>query len=401
MIWWSLQIRRGSLRPQLPLMGWRAMKTGMDAPFKDAENAALFQVLINTAVDGIIVIDAVGNVRLYNKACERLFGYVPEEVLGCNVKMLMPSPYREQHDGYIDAYRTTGERKIIGIGREVQGQRKDGSTFPMYLSVGEGRLENEHIFVGIIHDTTERHNAKNRLQEMQAELAHVSRLNEMGQMTSALAHELNQPLTAIMNYLRAAQRTVTALDDPAVVRAREMMDKAAGQTTRAGEIIRRLRDFVEKRDARHAREDVNKTVEEAISLALVGASDANIGVTLNFDRNIPSVLMDRIQIQQVVLNLVRNAVEALQEVSVRELTIKTGLEENGYVYASFSDTGPGLPDEVASRLFQPFVTTKEKGMGIGLSICQSIVNGHGGLLSATPNENGGTTFCFRLPVMDV
>ncbi|MEX1152427.1 sensor histidine kinase [Parvibaculum sp.] len=376
------------------------MKTGMDAPFKDAENAALFQVLINTAVDGIIVIDAVGNVRLYNKACERLFGYVPEEVLGRNIKMLMPSPYREQHDGYIDAYRTTGERKIIGIGREVLGQNKDGSTFPMYLSVGEGRLENERIFVGIIHDITERHNAASRLQEVQSELAHVSRLNEMGQMTSALAHELNQPLTAIMNYLRAAQRTVTALDDPAVVRAREMMDKAAGQTTRAGEIIRRLRDFVEKRDARHAHEDVNKTIEEAISLALVGASDANIGVTLNFDRSIPPVLMDRIQIQQVVLNLVRNAVEALQEVSVRELTIKTGLEENGYVYASFSDTGPGLPDEVASRLFQPFVTTKEKGMGIGLSICQSIVNGHGGLLSATPNESGGTTFCFRLPAMD-
>lgn len=376
------------------------MKTGMDAPFKDAENATLFQVLINTAVDGIIVIDTVGNVRLYNKACEHLFGYTPEEVLGRNIKILMPSPYREQHDGYIDAYRTTGERKIIGIGREVQGQRRDGSTFPMYLSVGEGRLENERIFVGIIHDITERHNTASRLQEVQAELAHVSRLNEMGQMTSALAHELNQPLTAIMNYLRAAQRTVTALDDPAVVRAREMMDKAAGQTARAGEIIRRLRDFVEKRDARHAHEDVNKTVEEAISLALVGASDANIGVTLNFDRSIPPVLMDRIQIQQVVLNLVRNAVEALQEVSVRELTIKTGLEENGYVYASFSDTGPGLPDEVASRLFQPFVTTKEKGMGIGLSICQSIVNGHGGLLSATPNENGGTTFCFRLPVMD-
>lgn len=287
------------------------MKTGMEAPFKDAENAALFQVLIATAVDGIIVIDAVGNVRLYNKACERLFGYVPEEVLGRNIKMLMPSPYREQHDGYIDAYRTTGERKIIGIGREVLGQNKDGSTFPMYPSVGEGRLGNEHIFVGIIHDITERQAAANRLREVQTELAHVSRLNEMGQMTSALAHELNQPLTAIMNYLRAAQRTVAAFDDPAIGRAREMMDKAAGQTTRAGEIIRRLRDFVEKRDTRQSHEDLNKTIEEAISLALVGASDANIKAVLKFDRSIPPVLMDRIQIQQVVLNLVRNAVEAL------------------------------------------------------------------------------------------
>ncbi|MDO8840492.1 MAG: PAS domain S-box protein [Parvibaculum sp.] len=376
------------------------MKTGMDAPFKDAENAALFQVLINTAVDGIIVIDAVGNVRLYNKACERLLGYAPEEVLGRNINMLMPSPYREQHDNYIEAYRTTSERKIIGIGREVLGQNKDGSTFPMYLSVGEGWLGNEQIFIGIIHDTTERQVVASRLQEVQAELAHVSRLNEMGQMTSALAHELNQPLTAIMNYLRAAQRTVAAFDDPAIVRAQGMMDKAAGQTARAGEIIRRLRDFVEKRDARQSHEDLNKTIEEAISLALVGASDANIKAVLKFDQNIPPVLMDRIQIQQVVLNLVRNAVEALQEVSIRELTIETGFEENGYAYASFSDTGPGLPDEVASRLFQPFVTTKEKGMGVGLSICQSIVSGHGGLLSATANENGGTTFCFRLPVID-
>jgi two-component system sensor kinase FixL len=377
------------------------MKTGMDRPFKDADNATLFQVLINTAVDGIIVIDAIANVRLYNKACERLFGYAPDEVLGRNIKMLMPSPYREQHDDYIEAYRTTGERKIIGIGRGVLGQNKDGSTFPMYLSVGEGRLGSERIFVGIIHDTTERQVAANRLQEVQTELAHVSRLNEMGQMTSALAHELNQPLTAIMNYLRAAQRTVAAFDDPAIVGAQGMMDKAAGQTARAGEIIRRLRDFVEKRDARQSHEDLNKTIEEAISLALVGALDANINVVLNFDRGIPSVLIDRIQIQQVVLNLVRNAVEALQAASVRGLTIETGYEENGFVYASFSDTGPGLPDEVASRLFQPFVTTKEKGMGIGLSICQSIVNSHGGQLSAAPNGNGGTTFCFRLPTTDV
>jgi len=383
------------------LLAGGAMKIGMDAPFKDAENAALFQVLIATAVDGIVVIDAIGNVRLYNKACERLFGYAPEEVLGRNIKMLMPSPYREQHDDYIETYRTTGERKIIGIGRGVLGQNRDGSTFPMYLSVGEGRLGSERIFVGIIHDTTERQEVANRLQEVQTELAHVSRLNEMGQMTSALAHELNQPLTAIMNYLRAAQRTAAAFDDPAIVRAREMMDKAAGQTVRAGEIIRRLRDFVEKRDARQSHEDLNKTIEEAISLALVGASDTNINVVLNFDRGIPSVLIDRIQIQQVVLNLVRNAVEALQEVSVRGLTIETGYEENGFVYASFSDTGPGLPDEVASRLFQPFVTTKEKGMGIGLSICQSIVNSHGGQLSVAPNGNGGTTFYFRLPTTNV
>lgn len=373
------------------------MNAGMDVPFRDAENAALFRMLIATAVDGIVVIDAAGHVRLYNQACERLFGYAPEEVLGRNIRMLMPSPYREEHDGYLDAHRKTGQRKIIGIGREVVGQNKNGSTFPMYLSVGEGLFENERIFVGIIHDRSERHVAAGRLRDVQAELVHVSRMNEMGQMTSALAHELNQPLTAIMNYIRAAQRTIAALDDPAAIRARELIEKAAEQTGRAGQIIKRLRDFVEKREAFRAEEDLNRTVEEAIALALVGASDSNVKVTVEFDRSIPAVVMDRIQIQQVVVNLVRNAVEALQDAARRELVIATGREEPGYIYASFADTGPGLPDEVASRLFQPFVTTKEKGMGIGLSICQTIVEAHGGRLWAARNGSDGATFRFRLP----
>lgn len=369
----------------------------MDMPFKDAENAALFRMLIATAVDGIIVIDAAGNVRLYNQACERLFGYTPEEVLGRNIKMLMPSPYRDEHDGYLSAYHKTANRKIIGIGREVMGQMKDGSTFPMYLSVGEGVFENQRIFVGIIHDTSERHFAAGRLREVQEELVHVSRTNEMGQMTSALAHELNQPLTAIMNYVRAAARTIEGLDDPAAIRARELIDKAAEQTGRAGQIIRRLRDFVEKREAFRAEEDLNQTIREAIALALIGASDSNVKVAVDFDPNISPVIMDRIQIQQVVVNLVRNAVEAMQSVERREILIKTGTDEPGYIYASFADTGPGLPEEVASRLFQPFVTTKEKGMGIGLSICQTIVKAHGGRLWAARDGSDGTTFRFRLP----
>ncbi|MEQ8268981.1 MAG: PAS domain S-box protein [Parvibaculum sp.] len=370
----------------------------MDMPFKDAENAALFRMLIATAVDGIIVIDDAGHVRLYNQACERLFGYAPEEVLGRNIKMLMPSPYRQEHDGYLGAYHKTRHRKIIGIGREVMGQMKDGTTFPMYLSVGEGLFEKQRIFVGIIHDTSERHVAAGRLRDVQAELVHVSRMNEMGQMTSALAHELNQPLTAIMNYFRAAQRTIEGLDDPAAIRAKELIGKAADQTGRAGQIIRRLRDFVEKREAFRAEEDLNRTVEEAIALALVGATDSNVKVTVEFDRTIPAIVMDRIQIQQVVVNLVRNAVEALQGVARRELVIATGTDEPGYAYASFADTGPGLPEEVASRLFQPFVTTKEKGMGIGLSICQTIIEAHGGRLWAARNESDGATFRFRLPV---
>ena len=486
----------------------------------------LFRALISTAVDGIIVIDGSGNIQVFNQACERLFGYAPEEVLGRNVKMLMPAPYREEHDGYLEHYRKTGEKRIIGIGREVVGQRKDGSTFPMYLSVGQGQSDGAAIYVGIIHDLTERNAAEQRilereerlrsildtvpdaiiliddrgvvesfspaaarmfgytpaqvvgqnvkmlmppgyreahdgylrryldtgekriigigrvvvgqrsdgstfplelavgeillgdqrlftgfvrditekqgterrLEEMQSELLHVSRLSAMGQMGSALAHELNQPLAAIMNYVKAAHRTLEPVDDPRVARARELITKASDQTARAGNIIRHLRDFIAKRESSRSNESLHKIIEEAIALGLVGAADANVKVKVLLDPEIPPVLVDKIQIQQVIINLIRNAVEAMQQVPVRQLVIESLVAEPNLAQVTVADTGPGLPQEVASRLFQPFVTTKEKGMGIGLTICQSIVTAHGGRIWATPNQDAGVSFHFQIPL---
>ena len=373
------------------------MDKHLNLPFGEAENAALFRLLVSTAADGILVIDESGTVRLFNEACERLFGYGPAEVLGRNISMLMPSPYRQEHDGYLRNYRTTGERKIIGIGREVMAQRKDGSVFPIYLSVGEGMFGDMPLFVGIVHDISARQSAYLKLQELQSELMHVSRLNEMGHMSSALAHELNQPLAAIMNYLRAAQRTVGAVEDASVVRAREMMEKALEQTSRAGQIIKRLREFTEKRDTSRTVEALNHVIQEAIELALVGATVLDVKVEKSFAIDLPEVFVDRIQIQQVVLNLVRNAVEAMEEVSIRRLTVVTRMDGEGNVQASFLDTGPGMPDEVIRRLFEAFVTTKENGMGIGLSICRSIIEAHGGRLWMEPAPGGGTEFHFSLP----
>lgn len=373
------------------------METHLNLPFGEAENAALFRLLVSTAVDGILVIDEAGKVRLYNEACERLFGYGPSEVVGRNVSMLMPAPYREEHDGYLKHYRTTGERRIIGIGREVMAQRKDGSVFPIYLSVGEGLFGDMSLFVGIVHDISERQSAARKLQELQSELMHVSRLNEMGHMSSALAHELNQPLAAIMNYLRAAQRTVSAVEDASVVRAGQMMEKALEQTSRAGQIIKRLREFTEKRDTSRTIESLNRVIEEAIELALVGAAVLDVKVQKSLATDLPDIFIDRIQIQQVVLNLVRNAVEAMEEVSIRRLTVSTRMNGEGHVQASFLDTGPGMPDEVIRRLFEAFVTTKENGMGIGLSICRSIIEAHGGRLWMEPAPGGGTEFHFSLP----
>jgi two-component system sensor kinase FixL len=362
------------------------------------EDSAVFQALITTAVDGIIVIDAGGHIQIFNPACERLFGYRPEEVIGENVKMLMPPPYREEHDGYLTHYHATGEKRIIGIGREVLGQRKDGSTFPMVLSVGQGKMEGADIYVGIIHDLTERQANDRRMREMQAELLHVSRLSAMGQMGSALAHELNQPLAAIMNYVKAAQRTLEPSEDPRALKARDLIVKAGEQIARAGNIIRNLRDFIGKREVNRRDEKLQTIIEEAIALGLVGAADNNVKTKITLDPELPPVFVDKVQIQQVIINLVRNAVEAMQQVTVRRLGIAAGLGAAGMAEVTISDSGPGLPPEVASRLFQPFVSTKEKGMGLGLTICQSIINSHGGRLWATPNEGSGVCFHFQLPL---
>ena len=359
---------------------------------------AMFNTLIATAVDGIMVIDARGIVQVYNDACHRLFGYSADEVLGRNVSMLMPSPDREAHDSYIAHYRETGERRIIGIGREVRGRRKDGSTFPMYLSVGEGVVDGKTVFVGIVHDLTAQKTAEARLRDVQNELLHVSRLSDMGQMASALAHELNQPLSAIMNYVNATRRTLARGPDSDFDKAREFIDKANEQTARAGQIIRNLRTFVEKREVAKKQESLNVIVQDLVALGLVGAAaDSNVAVVLDLAERLPLVLADRVQIQQVAINLIRNAVEAMNAVTRRELTVRTRAEGEGWVLVDVSDTGPGLDDKVMERLFQPFVTTKESGMGIGLTICQSIVQAHDGRIWATPNEGGGVTFSFCLP----
>lgn len=363
-----------------------------------------FEALMETAVDGIIVTDSSGVMKVYNPACERLFGYTAAEAISQNVKMLMSAPYREKHDQYIANYHATGEKKIIGFGREVVGLHKDGSTFPMYLSVGEGRLEGASIFVGIIHDLTDHERAERQLKDLKSELLHVSRLSDMGQLASALAHELNQPLTAVTNYVKAASRTLGPADssNPQSVRVQELMEKAKEQTLRAGQIVKRLRDFIAKGETQRTKENLNDVIEEALVLALVGAAETGITVQRKFTADLPLLLIDKIQIQQVVLNLIRNSVEALEDMPTRHLCISTGIDnERGAVTVAVSDSGPGLAPKVLDQLFQPFVTTKQSGMGVGLSICKSIVDAHGGQLSAESKAEGGVKFQFRLPILEV
>jgi two-component system sensor kinase FixL len=367
------------------------------APKPDAlaNESALLRSILETVPDAMIVIDHRGIIQSFSSAAERLFGYLPAEVCGHNVKLLMPSPYREQHDGYLTRYLTTGERRIIGIGRVVVGRRKDGSTFPMELSVGEVNQDGRKLFTGFVRDLTERQQTDRRLQELQDGLLHVSRLRSMGQMAAALAHELNQPLTATANYVRAALRLIDQAE-PNLPRARQAMNLAAEQTLRSGEIIRRLRTFVARGEVARRPESVAKLIEEASALALVGAKDHGIKVLISIDPDLPNAVVDRVQIQQVLLNLIRNAMEAMEGCEVRELSVGS-IVEDGAVLVSVADTGGGIAPEIEARLFQPFVTTKSAGMGIGLSVCRTIVEAHGGRIWVEQSAAGGSAFRFTLP----
>jgi two-component system, LuxR family, sensor kinase FixL len=366
----------------------------------DAEmSEAQLESILETIPDGMVVIDERGVVRSFSAAAERLFGYSAAEVKGRNVSMLMPSPYREQHDGYITRYLATGERRIIGVGRVARAQRKDGSTFPIELAVGEVRSESERLFTGFIRDLSERQEREQRLHEIQSELIHVSRLSELGQMVSALAHEVNQPLTAIENYLRAGIRLMESGDSE---QSKSVLLRAGEQAARANEIIRRLRDFVRKQETSKRVEDLPKVIEEATALSMVGVKSRGVVLTTHLDPEAHSAYVDKFEIQQVLFNLIRNAIEAMADCDRPALSIatavSTGRSGEKMILISVADTGPGLDPKVRQRLFQPFVTTKSSGIGVGLSICRSIVEAHGGRIGVGDTPGGGTTFHFTVPV---
>jgi len=360
---------------------------------------ALFHALTRTAIDGIMVIDEKARIQVYNPACERLFGYGLDEVLGRNVDMLMPEPYHSEHDGYLARYLKTGTPHIIGIGREVVGRRKDGSTFPMYLSVGEGEVNSQRIFVGIVSDISEQRARDKRIQELQGELLHVTRITAMGEMTSALAHEINQPLTALLNYTSAARRMAKNFGEEGS-KLVDILERAVDQTERAGLIIRRLRNFIEKREPDRSPEDIKKVVEDAIALGLAGFRDTGTKWILKTEPGLPQVFIDKVQIQQILVNLIRNATEAMSGRNKRQLTISTSLDGSD-VQIAVSDTGAGLPEDVVSRLFHPFVTTKARGMGMGLSICRTIAEAHAGRLWLASNTPEGATFKLSLPIGNI
>lgn len=370
-----------------------------DLALNDATSYA--ETVVETAAEAIITISTQGKIESLNGSAETIFGYSKEELIGSNIDVLMPEPFKSEHDGYLQRYLNTGEKRIIGIGREVSGQRKDGTVFPLHLSVSEFATKDERKFVGLIRDLTEQQLAEQEASLHRERLAHVGRVNMLGEMATGIAHEINQPLSAISMYAQSGLRFLDA-GVPRPERLRDALEKLSAQAHRAGAVIERMQQFARQRESRQETIDCNLLMQEVAYLAESEALIRDAQIRLELDHGIGTVVGDSIQLQQVALNLLRNGMESMASIDHRygnHITLRTHGEEDG-VRISIVDQGSGVSAEAAEQLYKPFASTKDMGMGIGLSICKSIIHSHGGQLDFVNTEGHGAAFFFTLPYTD-
>lgn len=357
-------------------------------------STVLLRSILDTVPDALVVIDVAGTILLFSKAAEEMFGYSAPEVVGRNVSMLMPSPDREEHDKHLHRYSERGEGRVIGLKRRVHGLRKDGSIFPHSLMIGEAFGGGERMFAGYIQDLTHKERTEARLQELQRELAHIGRVSEMGTLATAIAHELNQPLMAIGNIVQTSAELLRQGEADSTEKVADALEQAGREALRAGEIVKRLRVFMTRGDIDRTLEDPGALARDACALATAGSRYRNIAWSLSVEPGLEPMLVDRVQIQQVLHNLVHNAMEAVD----RDGWVKVGIAQDGAATRfSVTDSGPGVPPERVARLFEPFSTTKRDGMGMGLSICRTIVEAHGGRIWYDPDGAAGAAFVFTVP----
>jgi two-component system, LuxR family, sensor kinase FixL len=370
--------------------------SGMTSANGDRPEDARLAAIVESSDDAIVAKDLHGVILSWNRAAERLFGYTASEVFGRSITVIFP-PDRIEEEAVILGRIRSGERVDH---YETARRHKDSQIINVSVTASPIRDASGKIsgVSTIMRDLTGRNIRDQRIQELQAELAHIQRLNELGQVVSTLVHEVNQPLTAISNYVNACRRLVETGDQE---RIQSILQRITDQTNRTRGIVERIRDFVKKRDFQMRAENLSQVIEEAIALTRASVRDGGLTLTVEVDPPGVQVEIDRVQVQQVLFNLFRNAIEAMQDQPTRDLLVSSRLVQGGMVEISVADTGPGLSDEVRTKLFQPFITTKPNGMGVGLSVCRAIVESHGGRLWADDNPSRGTIFRFTVRHVDV
>jgi two-component system sensor kinase FixL len=355
-----------------------------------------FKAVFDTSMEGIVTIDRRGIMVAVNPAAADMFGYAIDELLGRNVGMLMAASDTPTNDSSFDRYLPTADKGVIGGRRRLLGLRKNGETFLKELSVTEAAIGHEVLFIGFMRDLSLIEDERRRVDDLRDELARVSRMNDMGEVVAGLAHELGQPLAAIRNYSFAG-RAMLQSDGSSPIR--DLIDKIEKQAMRGGDIISRLRSFIEKRDVSRAPQKLHRLIAEATSLAGLGSGELASPLKLDLLGAEIEVCVDRVQIEQVLVNFLRNAADATALEPKPQIVVATAVETPGFVRVSVSDNGPGVDPGVAGRLFSPFVTTKKLGMGVGLSLCKTIIESHGGTIGFGANPPCGAVFFFTLPFL--
>lgn len=365
---------------------------------ENAENP--FEVLMDAAVDAIIIINEKGGILRFNRAAQRMFGYTADFVRGSNVSLLMPEPDRSRHDDYLASYLTGGDAKIIGIGRQVSGLRSNGLVFPMHLSVGEVRMnDGRSQYVGIIRDLSEQKAAEDQVYQLEEQLVHADRLVILGELTAGIAHEINQPLTAIAAYADAGKHLVERSNDTRPQDIHVICERIGEQSRRAAEVVQRLRKMVRTGTVSKARHDLNLIIRNTLLIFEYELNKSGIELEFFPAEKLQDLYVDEIQIQQILVNLVKNSLDAISAARQADGRIEIVVKIVGKeVLVAVQDNGPGVSAELRRRLFESFFTTKPKGVGLGLSICKNIAAAHGGSLGYRTPARGGSCFTLRLPL---
>lgn len=366
------------------------------------EREAKLNSILNAAIEGIIVVDNVGTIVSVNAAVENIFGFSAEELIGNSISLLMPIPMRKKQDYYLEKYLRIVIPKAIGNLREVEGLRKNGTLVPLDMTIAEFPLDGMNYFSGIVRDVSRRKLQEQQEKEHLEQLAHVTRLGLMGEMASGIAHEVNQPLSAVVNYTQVCMRLLQN-ESPDLEKIGETMLKVSQQALKAGQIIHNMREFVKTRKIQRTKVDINDLIYDAISLFESDFKQHLVDMRFELTKSLPNVFIDRVQIEQVILNLIRNSIDALKDLpqfSQRKLSIESTLNHLNYIEIRVKDNGPGLTPLQREKILTPFFTTKASGMGMGLSISRSLVEAHNGTLHFNSKEDKGTTFYFTLPTTE-